>query len=50
MLVVTKRGDYVLPCDVRPGDTVVGSYVSSLNGKIAIAESVKHNNAVQRRT
>lgn len=47
MLVVTERDVYVLPCDVHPGDKVVGPYVPSLDSKIADAESVKQNGVVQ---
>ena len=39
MLVVTERGDYVLPCDVRPGDSVVGPYIKPLDDRIAESES-----------
>lgn len=39
MLVVTERGDCVLPCDVAPGDVVVGPYELSLKDKIALSEA-----------
>ena len=48
MLVVTERGDIVLPCDVRCGDPVVGPYIRPLDEQISssaerLSQSVAHS-------